>query len=36
VRFTKIHGPGMENDFMVVDGLVELAGPAEYVFEGTT
>jgi hypothetical protein len=26
----------MENDFMIVDGPVELAGPAEYVFEGTT
>jgi hypothetical protein len=31
-----MHGSGMENDFMIVDGPVELAGPAEYVFEGTT
>ena len=29
-----MHGSG--NDFVVVDGPVELAGPAEYVFEGTT
>jgi hypothetical protein len=29
-----MHGSGMEDDFIVVDGAIELSGPAEYLFEG--
>jgi len=35
VKFTKMHGCG--DDFVVVEGAAdELAGPADYVFEGST